>query len=575
MYFLDKVKEELASEVNKILKKKIVMSSSFVTPPDPKLGDIALPCFAIAKELSQNPVMIAQKISEGLIKGKMLEKSLATGPYVNITLPVSVVGEIIKEIQKQGEDYGGNTYGKKKRVMLEYANGNTHKEYHVGHLRNIVFGDAVNRILSFNGYTSIPVSYINDFGIHVAKTLWYYMEVNQPVPKEIKEGKRSYGWLLGKIYADAVSVLQASPEKKLEVAEVMKAIESRQGETYDLWKTTRQWSLDQFEKINKELDVNFVTTFYENDFITEGLKIVEKLKKQGILTLSQGAIIADLEKYNLGVLVVIRSDGTALYPVADFALTTHKVKKYKLDTSLWVVDIRQGQYLHQMFKVLELAGLKATLAHLPYEFVKLPSGMMSSRSGNIISYEDLKEEALHKTTEEIVTRHADWSQEKIEKVSKVLAFGALKFEMIKVSGEKVITFDMETALRFDGYTAAYLQYTYARIQSLQRKVPSEIKAAKSDVLLLEEKKEKELALILGNFSEKILAAGSSYQPSEIARYLYELAQLFNEYYHQVPILNDASIAPELAKARLQLTEVVGVIIGNGLHLLGIETVDEM
>ncbi len=569
MYFLDTVKEELASQVNEILKKKIVMSSSFVTPPDPKLGDIALPCFAIAKELSQNPVMIAQKISEGLVKNKLVEKTMATGPYLNITLPSSVIGGIIKEIQKQGEKYGKNTFGKKKRVMLEYANGNTHKEYHVGHLRNIVFGDAVNRILSFNGYTSIPVSYINDFGIHVAKTLWHYLDTKPEEPTGNK------GYFLGQLYAQAVKAMENNPMAKAEVGVVMKAIESRQGETYKLWKTTRQWSLDQFEKINKELDVKFTTTFYENDFIAEGLKVVEKLKKQGILTLSQGAIIADLEKYNLGVLVVIRSDGTALYPVADFALTAHKVRKYKLDTSLWVVDIRQGQYLHQMFKVLELAGLKATLAHLPYEFVKLPSGMMSSRSGNIISYEDLKEEALRKTTEEIVMRHADWSQEKVEKVSTVLAFGALKFEMIKVSGEKVITFDMETALRFDGYTAAYLQYTYARIQSLQRKALRNVKVIKSDFLSLQEKKEKELALMLGNFSEKIMAAGSSYQPSEIARYLYELAQLFNEYYHQIPILNDASIAPKLAKARLKLAEVAGVVISNGLNLLGIEVVEEM
>jgi arginyl-tRNA synthetase len=571
MYVLDNIKEELAERVNKILKKKIVTSSSFVTPPDSKLGDLSLPCFAIGKEFNQNPVMMAQKIIEGLVADKLIENSSVAGPYVNITLAISVIGDIIKEIQKQGMQYGSNTLGKKKRVMLEYANGNTHKEYHVGHLRNIAFGDAVNRILAANGYTTIPVSYINDFGIHVAKTLWYYMEVEQPSPV----GGRSYGWLLGSIYSDAEKILQGSPERKLEVAEVMKAIESRKGEIYELWKKTRQWSLDQFVAINKELGVNFETTFYENDYIADGLKMVEKFKKEGILIESQGAIIADLEKYNLGVLVVIRSDGTALYPVADFALTIHKVKKYKLDTSLWVVDIRQGQYLHQMFKVLELAGLKAKLAHLPYEFVKLPSGMMSSRSGNIISYEDLKEEALRKTTEEIIKRHADWNKEKIEAVSRVLAFGALKFEMVKVSGEKVITFDMETALRFDGYTAAYLQYTYARIKSLQKKVSSEVGSARSDLSGLQAKKEKDLVLKLGHFSEIVITAGVSYQPSEVARYLYELAQLFNEYYHEVPILNDTTIALGLAKARLDLALATSVVIQKGLNLLGIDTIDEM
>ncbi len=569
MYVLDHIKEELAERVNKILKKKIVISSSFVVPPDSKLGDLSLPCFAIGKEFNQNPVMMAQKIVEGLVADKLIENSSVAGPYVNITLAISVIGDIIKEIQKQGLQYGSNTLGKKKRVMLEYANGNTHKEYHVGHLRNIAFGDAVNRILAANGYTSIPVSYINDFGIHVAKTLWYYLNTHPEEPIGNK------GYFLGQIYADAVKAMESNAEAKVEVGKVMKAIESRKGETYELWKKTRQWSLDQFASINKELGVNFETTFYENDYIADGLKMVEKFKNEGILIESQGAIIADLEKYNLGVLVVIRSDGTALYPVADFALTIHKVKKYKLDTSLWVVDIRQGQYLHQMFKVLELAGLKAKLAHLPYEFVKLPSGMMSSRSGNIISYEDLKEEALRKTTEEIVQRHADWNKEKIEAVSRVLAFGALKFEMVKVSGEKVITFDMEKALRFDGYTAAYLQYTYARIKSLQKKVSSEVGSAKSDLSGLQAKKEKDLVLKLGHFSEIVITAGVSYQPSEVARYLYELAQLFNEYYHEVPILNDTTIALGLAKARLDLALATSVVIQKGLNLLGIDTIDEM
>ena len=569
MYVLDHIKKELAERVNTVLKKKIVVSSSFVTPPDATLGDLSLPCFAIGKEFSQNPVMMAQKISGGLVKDKLVEKSSPAGPYVNITLANSVVGEIVKEINKQGGKYGSNSLGKKKRVMLEYANGNTHKEYHVGHLRNIVFGDSVNRILAANGYTSIPVSYINDFGIHVAKTLWHYLNTQPGEPTDNK------GYFLGQLYAEAVKAMEDNAVAKAEVGVVMKAIESRKGEIYSLWKQTRQWSIDQFEEINKELGVEFKTTFYENEFITDGLKMVEKFKKQGILIQSQGAIIADLEKYNLGILVVIRSDGTALYPVADFALTTYKVKKYKLDTSLWVVDIRQGQYLHQMFKVLELSGLKAKLAHLPYEFVKLPSGMMSSRSGNIISYEDLKEEALRKTTEEIVQRHADWNKEKIKTVSRVLAFGALKFEMVKVSGEKVITFDMETALRFDGYTAAYLQYTYARIQSLSSKVSKQWSTVKSNFMLLGHAKEKQLALKLGQFSDVVSLAGATYQPSEIARYVYELGQLFNEYYHEVPILNDKSLEQSLAKARLDLALGVALVIKKSLDLLGIEVIEEM
>lgn len=566
-YFAD-LKVELAEAINHTLPQPLISGSDFVSPPQRELGDLSLPCFAAAKGLQTNPVALAQKVAQQL-NHPLLMKAVAAGPYINLTLQPKITGKVVAEIMKEEESYGTNKSGKKQRVMLEYANGNTHKEYHVGHLRNIAFGDAVNRILSANGYNSIPVSYINDFGIHVAKTLWHYQATQAVAP----DGNK--GYFLGQLYAASVKSLEAQPDKKTEVGEVMKAIESRNGDIYKLWQTTRQWSLEQMQKINAELDVHFSTIFYESDYIEEGLKIVEKLLQKGLLMKSEGAVIANLEPYNLGVLVVLRSDGTALYPVADLSLTIHKVKKYKLDTSLWVVDIRQGQYLKQLFKVLELYGLKAHLAHLPYEFVTLPSGMMSSRSGNVITYEELKEEAIKRTTQEVAKRHTDWSEAKINQVALVLALGALKFEMVKVSGEKVITFDMETALRFEGFTAAYLQYTYARIQSVQRKA-TEVKLPKKvSAEVLTQEPEKQLAIMLGRYGEAVQSAAATYQPSEIARYLYELAQLFNEYYHNVPILQAAGNEPEVTVARLQLIKAVATVLQNGLDLLGIKVVEEM
>ncbi len=568
MYFLENLKIELAQAINTVLPRPLILGSDFVLPPEAYLGDLSLPCFAVAKELQTNPVMIAQKIVASF-SHPMVIKAEVAGPYVNISLKVDIIGGVINEILKKNNQYGMNMSGEKKRVMQEYANGNTHKEYHVGHLRNIAFGDAINRILSANGYTSLPVSYINDFGIHVAKTLWYYQKTNAQAPIDNK------GYFLGQLYTAAVKSLEDQPETKAEVGEVMKAIESRSGVIYDLWKKTRQWSLEQMEKINQELGVNFATIFYESDYIEEGFKIVKDLVTKGILIKSEGAVIANLEQYNLGVLVVLRSDGTALYPVADLSLTIHKVKKYKLDTSLWVVDIRQGQYLKQLFKVLELYGLKAHLAHLPYEFVTLPSGMMSSRSGNVITYEELKTEALKRTREEIIKRHSDWEEIKIKKVAEVLALGALKFEMVKVSGDKVITFDMEKALRFEGFTAAYLQYTYVRVKSLLRKASSEVLVSKSNLSELKDEKEKQLAMKLSFFPEIVAIAGKIYQPSEIARYIYEVAQLFNDYYHSTPILHDADVNIALVKARLDLCNSVAIVIEKALNLLGIEIVEEM
>ena len=262
-----------------------------------------------------------------------------------------------------------------------------------------------------------------------------------------------------------------------------------------------------------------------------------------------------------------------------------KSKKYKLDKSIYVVDIRQGLHFKQLFKVLELLGHKEELVHLGYDFVKLPSGMMSSRTGNIITYEDLRAKLMQKSIKETKKRHKDWSKKKIAATAGKIVNGAMKFEMIKVSAQSVITFDIEGSLRFDGFTAAYLQYTYARMNSIIKKAKKQInKETKSyqgiggeGNLSVEDKEvaeSKEHALIMKmmKYSEVVKKAGESYDPSEIAKYIFELAQLANDYYHSVPVLKAEE---ETRKARLALLGSINQVLKNGLGILGIETVDEM
>ncbi len=284
-------------------------------------------------------------------------------------------------------------------------------------------------------------------------------------------------------------------------------------------------------------------------------------------------IIADLENYNLGVLPIMRSDGTALYPVADLPLAVEKFKKYKIDESIYVVDVRQSQYFKQLFKVLELLGYKQKMVHLAYEFVKLPEGMMSSRLGRVITYEDLRAQAIKKALSETKKRHKDWADKKLNQVAERLVNGALKFEMLKVGADKAITFDISEALRFDGFTAAYLQYTYARIQSIiEKAIKQENKKARKQFEKLNEMKENNLIMKLAKYPEVMATAGKNYDPSEIAKYLFELAQEFNDYYHSVPILKSGR---DIKQARLALISAVSQVIANGLDLLGIEVVDEM
>jgi arginyl-tRNA synthetase len=351
----------------------------------------------------------------------------------------------------------------------------------------------------------------------------------------------------------------------------MQEIEARQGRGYELWQVTRQWSIDYFQDIYNDLNLKFRDTFYESEFIDAGRKIVDELLAKGILKRSEGAIIADLEEYGLGVLPIIRSDGTALYPVSDLALASAKFDKYQLQESIYVVDIRQGLYFKQLFKILELMGYHQKMTHLPYEFLTTKNGMMASRTGNVITYKELKDEFLARTTEEIKERHADWTDDRISKTAFGLSISAMKFEMVKVSAEKVITFDMAEALRFEGFTAAYLQYTGARICSLFKKagVTDPIIA---DSVLLQADQEFALALRLAKYGEAVKKAGVDRDPSVVARYLFELAQDFNDYYHAVNIMNAEQ---KVKDARLSLVAAVRQILHNGFSILGLVYLEEM
>jgi len=578
MYTLDKIKANIVKLINKALGKKLIQASDLVFPPNSGFGDLSLPCFELAKKLNKTAVETAEWLVSEIEVNDIIASIKAIGPYLNFTFNKNYLAEnVVKQIIDQRNKYGRNKTGQSKRVMIEYSNVNTHKEYHVGHLRNICYGDAVNRILAANGYKTISASYINDFGIHVAKTLWCYQEFYKNVKLP-----RDKGYFLGKIYVRACQELEKNPMAKEIVAFLMRKIESRQGKEYKLWQQTRKWNIKQFDRIYQELGVKFDHIFYESEFIDQGKDMVAKLYQKHFLVKSEGAIIANLEKYNLGVLLFLRSDGTAMYPVADVPLAIEKIKKYKLDRSIYVVDIRQGLYFKQLFKILELLGYTQEMIHLGYEFVKLPSGMMSSRTGQVITYEDLREQAMNKAIRETKKRHQNWSDKKIEQVANKIINGAIKFEMIKVGTEQVITFDINQALRFDGFTAAYLQYTYARINSIIKKSPKfktqnlkpqlKIRKLIVDFSKLTEIKEHELVVKLAKYSDTVLKAGESYDPSEIAKYLFDLAKTFNDYYHSVPVLKAKQ---EVRDVRLVLINAVNQVIANGLSLLGIEVIDEM
>lgn len=565
MFYFIKLKKDLADYL-KVSEDELVITSDY------KLGHLSLALFKIALEKNTNPNDLANEKAKQLESSKWndyIEKIEVKGPYLNIFLKKDKNNkEIIRNILSLKNLYG-NFPLSNYRVMVEHANQNTHKDLHIGHIRNMSYGDSIYRLLNAGGKKTIPVSYINDQGINVAKTIWYLKQ-----KKDDYQNKKNRGELLGECYVKAVSELEKNKERKKEVEEIMKDIEKKQGENYQLWKESRLWSIEYFNKIYKELSIKLDRTFYESQMLDKGKTIVKDLLAKNIFKISDNAVIANLEEDGLGVMPILRSDSTALYPVADLALALTKFELYNLNESIYVIDVRQSLHFKQLFKILEKMGSKQKLTHLSYDFVKLKSGMMSSRSGNTVSYNKAFFEIFNKAKEETKKRHLDWCEKKINTVAKDLSLSTLKFEMLKVSQDKTIVFDIEESLRFDGYTAAYLQYSGARINSLLKKglnIFDKISFSyETNNLKLDS--EFKITLLLAQYPEKIRQASHDYNPSIICRYLFDLCLDFNDYYQSVNILKADK---KTKKARLALVMSVLYVLKNGFNILGIKYLNEM
>ena len=540
------------------------------SPPDPALGDLAFPCFALAKRLKKNPQLIASDLAKKikLPKSSLIKKTQATGPYVNFFFdPKALAKCTLARVLKQKARYGAGPR-KRKKVMIEFSNPNTHKAFHVGHLRNACIGDALVRTVRFYGYPVVSANYINDTGAHVARCLWCYLKFHKG--EEPTSGKANW---LSKIYVEAVRRLPKSSAYKQEVAELHKKLEAGDQALVNLWQRTRQWSLDELKKIYDELGVHFDAWFFDNKLAGPGKAIVNQLLKANIAKTSEGAIIVDLKEYGLDIALLLKSDGTALYLTKDLALAKEKFEKYKIDMSVYVVAAPQTLHFKQLFKILELAHFHQAknCFHLPYELVMLKEGKMASRLGNVVFYTELAKKVKIKALHEVTKRNPKLSVDKRKDVAKKVAIAALKYGMLKQSNNKVIIFDWKAALDFEGNTGPYLQYALVRAKKIMAKAGK--KVSKSDLNALKNTEEFSLVKRIAEFPTIIEKTAQSYQPHLLANYSYNLAQAFNSFYESCPVIQ--ATPKELMSARLALVAAFSQTLKNALNLLGIEEVELM
>ncbi len=555
--------------ITKLLKKAGVKGQIMLsTPPKPEMGDFAFPCFNLAKEAKINPAEAAKELAAQIAPANGIVKIAAFGPYVNFFVDSNaLIEQVVGGVLHEKEKYGLGTAGKGRQILIEYPSNNTHKEFHIGHFRNVCIGNTLVGLYKTSGYKVHVVNYLNDFGSHVAKCLWGLMKFHSD--EEAPENKQKW---LGGIYAEASQYLAEHPEAADEVAAIQQQLEAKDRGIWQLFMTTREWSMKKFDSLFKELSVEHDAVFYEKDIKEKGQNMVDTLLEKGIATVGEGgAIIIDLTQYGLDIALVRKSNGVGLYLTSDLPLAQEKFNKFKVDESIVITGQEQNFYFRQLYKILELMGVKKKMTHISYGLVTLPEGKMSSRTGNVILYEDLRDTVLEKLIATTKEHHADWPDKKIHATAKTLALAALKFDMQKHEAGKNIVFDAKEATSVEGFSGPYVLYAVARIQSMLRKV--EKLNTHVDFSLLTTPEEKELAKFMGEYGAMVKKGLENYNPSVVARYAFDLAKLFNDFYNKSSILNAES--KPLMEARLALAAATRLVLINALNLLSIETVEEM
>lgn len=621
--FSDKIKLQVANEIGRAISEILnqtdfdttTIYNALVEPPNPDMGDMAYGCFVLAKTLKKGPPVIATELAQKLsaTTSAVYSSVQAAGPYLNFFIRPEYIGQhLLGPIHTQQYFKTAFTENAPK-TMIEFSQPNTHKELHVGHMRNICLGDSIVRLLKYIGVPVISSTFPGDVGTHVAKCLWYLKYVNQePLPdvvlnaKPLANGKLpaealiARGEWIGKMYSkgnlkleDELGTAKEDENRRI-LTQILHQLEQKQGEFFDLWKETRQWSIDLMKHVYEWTGVEFDQWYWESDVDSDSVKYVKQLFADGKLIESQGAIGMDLTDDKLGFCLLLKTDGTGLYATKDLELAKRKFLNHKIEKSIYIVDVRQALHFQQVFKVLDKLGFQQAKQcyHLPYNFVELPDGAMSSRKGNIVPLIQLVHKMENMVKEKYLVRYQnEWTTDEINLIATQVAKGAIKYGMIRMDNNKKIVFEMEDWLKLDGESGPFIQYSRARIQSLCQKmgyqatnnsVTNNLKTAQGgsnsdsdsdsdkiniDWKLLTHSAERKLMQKMMYFHSTVLTSAVQYRPSMLCTYLYELAKCFNLFYHECSI--GQADTPELKQARLALSYSTGQVLEQGLSLLGI------
>jgi arginyl-tRNA synthetase len=571
------MKEQITRALAECLKEHIKpedVEKGVEIPPSDDLGDYAFPCFSLSKVLRKNPAQIATEL-----KGKLADSELdkhgirveTKGGYLNFFVDKKMLAESVLKLYANTNNIEQLSTDTKLRVVIEFASPNTNKPLHLGHLRNMSIGDSVARVLSFCGCEVFRTSINNDRGVHICKSMLAYERRGNGATPESQRVKPDH--FIGYYYVMFNDESAKDPSWNDDAQKMLKAWEDGDARTLELWKKMNGWALDGFRETYKLFGISFDKEYYESDIYKNGKDIVKEGLDRGVFrTRADGAAIVDLKEEKLGddngEKVLLRPDGTSVYIVQDLYLAVLKEKEFSYDKSIYVVGNEQDYHfavLTAVFKKLGY-GIADKMKHLSYGMVELPEGKMKSREGTVVDADDLITETKELAKQEVSARFPQLSEAQAEDRSLKIALAAIKYQLLKVDIAKNMVFDPKKAIAFEGDTGPYLLYSYARASSIIRKSQSTQAATIPEPEPAEVKLIKKIAL----FPTAVNHAQERLSPTAIATYTFDLAQLFNEFYHAHQV-----IGSETEAFRVKLVAAFRSVMGKCLWLMGIEAIEEM
>ncbi|MBI3458789.1 arginine--tRNA ligase [Candidatus Azambacteria bacterium] len=600
------IEKALGKEINDLL---------VIYPPDVKFGDLSIEIFSVVKNeipsfleragnrkevmeekkgtqrqalkkaFDEIIVNVTQFISN-IPADDIIEKVSIVGPYVNFKIRNSIYfGSIFSEVLEKDNLFGTSEIGLKQTVMVEYLSPNTNKPLHLGHLRNGSLGMSIARLLVFSGSQVLKSNLVNDRGVHICKSMLAWQKWGQGETPQSTGLKGDH--FVGKWYVRYSQEENNNPSLADEIQIMLKEWEAGDEKIMNLWKKMNGWVYDGFAKTYHDFGLEFDIFYYESQTYLLGKDIIDNGLSRGVFTRDEKNRVVFFLPEEFGKekdgqnkrVTVLRSDGTSVYITQDLGTAVKKVEDNNLDRSIYVVGSEQVNHFKCLFTVLSALGYQwaKNCYHLSYGMVYLPDGKMKSREGKVVDADNLIKGVEEIVSSEIKKRHPDIFSEELQRRAHIIAIGAIKFHLLRVSPGRDIYFDPKESVAIDGFTAPYCQYTYARSASILRTVKnstSEINdIRKIDYSVLGNNEEVILAKKIMQLPEAIEYAVKELDPSRIATQVFEIAQAFNQFYNKHRVLNaeDESIK----KTRIALVQVTLIAIRNGLTLLGIETVEEM